>query len=344
MERSSITSPSSASPSSASPVVASPVVSPDATGSSSSSPHAAAISEKAASTASSRSQGCDARRDQETSDAPALVRAASLGLLSDQVAVPDYSRADLARSIIHIGVGGFHRAHLATYVDELCRKGHTDWSIVGAGVRPDDHAMATTLRRQDYLYSLIVRGQQGTTTRVIGSIVDYIFAHPVGDDLIEVIASPATQIVSLTVTEGGYPVDDVTGEYAPDSPTAGPNSTFAITCGPPRQRRPSAHHLELRQHHVQRCGRPHGNPRRGWQTCPRVGGVDRRKRLVPEQHGRPYYPCNHERRSSLAVGNPRTQRRVARCCRTIPPVGSRGQVRRGPVATRRAGHHRYRRR
>lgn len=163
-----------------------------------------------------------------TDDVPMLVRSATLGMLSDNIEVPGYDRDQLERSIIHIGVGGFHRAHMAVYIDDLCRLGNTEWSITGAGVLEGDAAMATTLRRQDYLYSLIVRGNRSTSTRVIGSIVDYVYAHPVGDDLVAAIADPATQLVSLTVTEGGYPVDDTTGLYAPDSPAAGPNTTFAI--------------------------------------------------------------------------------------------------------------------
>jgi len=41
--------------------------------------------------------------------------------IDDVVAIPEYDRSALRRSIVHIGVGGFHRAHLATYIDELCR-------------------------------------------------------------------------------------------------------------------------------------------------------------------------------------------------------------------------------
>ena len=127
---------------------------------------------------------------------------------------------------MHIGVGGFHRAHLATYVHELCQAGHRDWSIVGAGVLPDDAAMADALGAQDCLYTLITRGPQSTSVDVIGSIVDYIHASPDAGRLVETIADPTTQIVSVTVTEGGYPVDDLTGEYITSSPNAGPGSAF----------------------------------------------------------------------------------------------------------------------
>ncbi len=154
------------------------------------------------------------------------------------VAVPDYDRRALKRSIVHIGVGGFHRAHLATYVDELCRAGHTDWGIVGSGVLPFDKAMADALGAQDHLYTLISRGADTAEVRVIGSIIDYIWAHPDPEPLIAAIADGDTQIVSLTVTEGGYPVDEVTGEYLATSPNAGDGTAFAILAtGLDRRRR-----------------------------------------------------------------------------------------------------------
>lgn len=153
---------------------------------------------------------------------------ASLGQLSPSITVPTYDRGRLRRGIVHIGVGGFHRAHLATYVEELCRAGHLGWSIVGSGVLPGDRKMAEALGAQDCLYSLITRAPDTTGVEIIGSIVDYIHAAETSDPLISTIADPSTQIVSLTVTEGGYPVDGLTGAYLPDSPTAGPSSAFGI--------------------------------------------------------------------------------------------------------------------
>lgn len=153
------------------------------------------------------------------------------------VGLPLYDRAAIRPSIVHIGVGGFHRAHLATYVDELCRLGHTNWAIVGSGTRPDDATMAAVLADQDHLYSLIVRDADTTSVRIIGSLVDYVHAHPDSNALLDRIAHPDTQIVSLTVTEGGYPIDDTTGHYDPASPSAGPGSAFAIIAAGLEKRR-----------------------------------------------------------------------------------------------------------
>ena len=68
--------------------------------------------------------------------APTQLSSAALSDLDDVVSPPNYDRSALTPSIVHIGVGGFHLSHLATYVDELCRAGHTDWAIHGAGAIP----------------------------------------------------------------------------------------------------------------------------------------------------------------------------------------------------------------
>ena len=142
------------------------------------------------------------------------------------MAIPTYDRSRLRRSIVHLGVGGFHRSHLGSYVDDLCRAGHRDWSIVGSGVLPGDAAMASALGGQQCLYSLILRGPDLTHVRIVGSIVDYIHAHPSPNRLVEHISDPDTKIVSLTVTEGGYPIEE--GRYDPGSPMAGRASAFGI--------------------------------------------------------------------------------------------------------------------
>ncbi len=162
---------------------------------------------------------------------------ATLARLDDAIAVPRFDRDDLVPSIVHIGVGGFHRAHLATYVHELCAAGHRDWSIVGAGVLVHDRTMADVLGAQDHLYSLITRDADVTTVEVIGSIVDYVYAASAPQPLASRIADPRTQIVSLTVTEGGYPVDDRTGDYVHEAPTPGGSSAFAVLAAGLAERR-----------------------------------------------------------------------------------------------------------
>ena len=119
------------------------------------------------------------------------------------VGVPSYDRARLIGRIAHIGVGGFHRAHLARYVDELAAAGST-WGIIGLGLLPQDEAMAAALGAQDHMYTLIERGPGEPTVAVIGSIVDYQLASDDPARAVEVLAQPDVAIISLTITEAGY--------------------------------------------------------------------------------------------------------------------------------------------
>jgi mannitol 2-dehydrogenase len=140
--------------------------------------------------------------------------------LPDEVAVPGYDRSRVTVGIVHLGVGGFHRAHQAMYSDRLMAAGEAlDWGICGVGVLPADRAMADALAAQDHLYTLVVKHPDGRyEPRVIGSIVDYLFAPDDPEAVIERMAAPTTRIVSLTVTEGGYNLHHVTGEFAADNP------------------------------------------------------------------------------------------------------------------------------
>jgi len=139
----------------------------------------------------------------------------TLSQLDAGVAVPRYDRRDVTAGIVHLGVGNFHRSHQAMYIDTLLNNGAAlDWGICGIGLQPSNVAMRDALAVQDGLYTLVLRHSDGTwDARVIGSIVEYLFAPDDPEAAIEKMAAPATRIVSLTVTEGGYNLDAVTGEF-----------------------------------------------------------------------------------------------------------------------------------
>ncbi|MFC7676649.1 mannitol dehydrogenase family protein [Mycolicibacterium sp. GCM10028919] len=132
---------------------------------------------------------------------------------------PGYDRREMGIGIVHFGVGGFHRAHQAMYVDRLLETGDAnEWGICGVGVLPGDRKMADVMTAQDGLYTLLaLRADGGREARIIGSIVDYRYAPDDPEAVIELIAAPTTRIVSLTITEGGYSIDD-----------AGPDSVFGL--------------------------------------------------------------------------------------------------------------------
>ncbi len=155
-----------------------------------------------------------------TTGAPVALSAATLGELPDDVEVPRYDRDALRVGIVHLGVGGFHRAHQAVYLDSLMNDGKAlDWALCGVGVLPDDARMRDALHAQDGLYTLVVKDPDGSwSARVVGSVAEYLLAPDDPEAVLERMASEQVRIVSLTVTEGGYNTNPVTGEFVVDDP------------------------------------------------------------------------------------------------------------------------------
>ena len=162
----------------------------------------------------------------------------TLSSLREDLPVPRYDRSRLRTGIVHFGVGGFHRAHEAMYLDRLMNDGTAlDWAICGVGVMPGDRRMRDVLTAQDGLFTLVVKAPDGTLEpRVVGSIREYLFAPDDPEAVIEKMASPEVRIVSLTVTEGGYNFHAVTGEFMADTPDVrhdldsgeAPRTTFGL--------------------------------------------------------------------------------------------------------------------
>jgi len=134
---------------------------------------------------------------------------ATLATLKAGTKVPNYDRSAVSPGIVHLGIGAFHRAHMAVYVDDLLAE-DPSWGIVGASLRRPDTKDA--LAPQDGLYTIAVRDASGTHPRVIGSILSVMDANSEREELLALMASPAIRIVSLTVTEKGYCHDPATGE------------------------------------------------------------------------------------------------------------------------------------
>jgi mannitol 2-dehydrogenase len=140
------------------------------------------------------------------------LNAANLNLLDPKIQVPKYDRRKVSQSIMHVGVGGFHRAHQALYMDDLLQQGgDLDWGYCGVGLLKHDARIRDVMLSQDCLYTLVERSLEGDKARIIGSIVNFLFASDDPQKVIEQMASPQTRIVSLTITEGGYYIDQSTG-------------------------------------------------------------------------------------------------------------------------------------
>jgi len=123
---------------------------------------------------------------------------------------PLYDWTAVTPGIVHLGVGAFHRAHQAIYVEDALEAGHLTWGIVAASLRSPDTRDA--LMPQDGLYTLAVRSAEGEQLRVIGAIRNVLVAPENPTALLAAMADRRTRIVMLTVTEKGYCHDPATGE------------------------------------------------------------------------------------------------------------------------------------
>ncbi|WP_316013416.1 mannitol dehydrogenase family protein [Roseobacter sp. HKCCA0434] len=168
--------------------------------------------------------------------------------LPADVARPTYDRSALTPGILHVGVGNFHRAHMAVYLDRLMEAGHAqDWALVGAGVRPGDARMRTLLSAQDWMSTVVELDPDGLSARVIGPMIDFVAVEP--EATRAAMADPAIRILSLTITEGGYYVDALTGGFDADHPDmqadiaapAAPRSVFGLIVAAMRDRRDGGH-------------------------------------------------------------------------------------------------------
>ena len=144
----------------------------------------------------------------------------TLGTIEGDVAVPAYERSEVRSGIVHLGVGGFHRAHEAMFIDSLLEAGQArEWGITGVGLLPQDRRMHEVMQDQDCLYTLVVKNPDGSIEpRVIGSVVDYLFAPDDPDAVLARMTDPDTRIVSLTITEGGYHLNQTTGAFDDSDP------------------------------------------------------------------------------------------------------------------------------
>jgi mannitol 2-dehydrogenase len=144
--------------------------------------------------------------------------AAALARLPAGVAAPKYRRSDLSAGVVHIGVGNFHRAHQAVYLDDLFNAGRDhDWAIIGTGVRNPDVTVREKLKEQDWLTTVVEQEAETTSIRVTGSMIDFIRPFDTAA-LLGRLSESKIRIVSLTVTEGGYYISPATQHFDPAHP------------------------------------------------------------------------------------------------------------------------------
>jgi len=152
--------------------------------------------------------------------------ARNLEAISALVTRPRYDRSALSAGILHFGVGNFHRAHQAVYLNSLFNEGRDhDWAIIGAGVLPSDEKMRRALVDQDYLTTIVEQSANSSTAQVTGAMIDFL---PPDDPakILDALVDPAIRIVSLTITEGGYFIDPASGVFDTANPEIATDGAF----------------------------------------------------------------------------------------------------------------------
>ncbi|MHC8509682.1 MAG: mannitol dehydrogenase family protein [Rhodospirillales bacterium] len=137
---------------------------------------------------------------------------AALEHLPHNVSPPGYDRESLTPGIVHIGVGNFHRAHQAAYMDRLfAGGGGRDWGVIGAGVMPGDAKTRAALLTQDCLTTVVELDAEEHRASVNGAMIGY--APPESAEIIDILSRPEIRMATLTVTEGGYFINAETGGF-----------------------------------------------------------------------------------------------------------------------------------
>ena len=117
---------------------------------------------------------------------------------------PLYNREKMVARIVHIGFGAFHRAHQALFTDRLLNKGNSDWAICEVNIVGGEE-LINDIRKQDHLYTVLEKGATSKQAYIIGSVKESLLAPTDGiETILEKMADPVVEIVSLTVTEKGY--------------------------------------------------------------------------------------------------------------------------------------------
>ncbi|WP_035878074.1 mannitol dehydrogenase family protein [Cupriavidus sp. amp6] len=166
------------------------------------------------------------------------------------VRLPGYDRSRLSRGVVHIGLGAFHRAHQALYTEAAIRDGDTRWGVVGVSLR--EPRMARALTAQDCLYAVIERQGAEAAGRIVGALVQALYAPHAPEQVIGAIADPAVSVVTCTVTEKGYSRHPSTSDLDTSDPDIrhdlarpdAPRSTIGVLAAGLR-RRPSGAPLSI---------------------------------------------------------------------------------------------------
>eukprot|EP00658_Telonema_sp_P-2_P034887 TRINITY_DN25440_c0_g2_i1.p1 TRINITY_DN25440_c0_g2~~TRINITY_DN25440_c0_g2_i1.p1 ORF type:complete len:498 (+),score=150.17 TRINITY_DN25440_c0_g2_i1:208-1701(+) len=144
--------------------------------------------------------------------------AISQGHLNPECHGLGYDRSKVTTGIVHLGIGAFHRAHQALYTEDVLGMGpgNDGWGITAVSLRRPD--MRDLMKPHDCLFTLVERGADGVTARVVGSVLDVLVAPEDPGKVVDLMADASVKVVTLTITEKGYACNLATKSLIEDHP------------------------------------------------------------------------------------------------------------------------------
>lgn len=130
---------------------------------------------------------------------PALLNNELLKELPPHLKGPSYRPSEHGASIVHLGIGAFHKAHQAVYTDDLLSACGGDWRINAVSLRSP--TVRDQLAPQDYLYTVTEKHNGKSEHRVIAAINKVLVAPENPLSVIELLADIKTKVVTCSITE-----------------------------------------------------------------------------------------------------------------------------------------------
>ena len=125
----------------------------------------------------------------------------NIKLLNNLKSKPNYNPQKAKNSILHFGVGNFHRAHQAFFIHEMLNS-NKDVSIIGINLRSDE--TRRNLEKQNNYYSLFECTESDINIHVLNPYKKLLFGLEDEKEICDLIANKETKIITITVTEKGY--------------------------------------------------------------------------------------------------------------------------------------------
>ncbi len=143
-------------------------------------------------------------------------RLTSVQRLAEEIPKPNYDRNALEVGIVHFGIGAFHRAHQAVYLEEILGHDPGDWMICGVSLLHS--TTSDQMLPQNSLYTVSERSERGDTLKVIGSVKEVLFAPKEQLKVLKRLADFQTKLVTMTISEKGYCHDPSSGKLLKKHP------------------------------------------------------------------------------------------------------------------------------